>query len=252
MTSARRAATTAVIVATLTYLLVLPSGYAPMASATARHGGAARAATTATAATPLHDIPGLRNARDASVSTHGKVLRRGVLLRSAAPVGLSEASAAELARRLGSHGLVLDLRTTSQRRAHPDTPLAGVRDVSVPIAGILDQRPMVSDPHRRAQLRIALRTAARARGPVLVHCVSGKDRTGWFVAMVMSVSGASRHQLMTEYLRSKAPGFTVKRRWLADGLDAARHRYGSIRRYLLKGVGLSRADLARIRHKFAA
>jgi protein-tyrosine phosphatase len=42
---------------------------------------------------------------------------------------------------------------------------------------------------------------------------------------------------------------TVRSSYLKAGLDKAKHNYGSVRRYLIKGVGLTTAQYAALRAK---
>ena len=194
----------------------------------------------------------LLNFRDATTATGGNVLKKGVLYRSASLSGLNDKNAKKLAKLLGSGAIIIDIRSDRQRNEKPDKPVDGVHHVNIPITGILDTEPMVTDPLRRSQLAKALKTAANARGAVLVHCAAGKDRTGWMVAMIMYVSGANDAQVMKEYLKSNdaIPG-GVKAEWLKSGLQEARSKHGSIENYL-KSIGLSSDDLKNLKNKFGA
>ncbi|MCA9327767.1 tyrosine-protein phosphatase, partial [Candidatus Saccharibacteria bacterium] len=197
------------------------------------------------------DIAGVRNFRDAAASSN--VLKKGVLYRSGQLSALTPKGADALSSLLGNNGTIIDVRTASQRSGNKDENVAGSKNISIPIDGILDQEPMVTDPKRRTQIAKALRAAANADGPVLIHCVSGKDRTGWLVAMIMYANGATNAQVMDEYMLSKEAFPTgVKQAWLNSGISAARDKYGSIDGYLKKGLGLSDKDLQKLRQKFGA
>ncbi|HWT55616.1 MAG TPA: tyrosine-protein phosphatase [Candidatus Microsaccharimonas sp.] len=202
-------------------------------------------------------LSSVKNFRDASGTNNA--LKSGVLYRSAQLNQLSDADSAALSNVLGSKGTIIDLRSSYQRKKAPDVSVVGSKNTSVPIDGILDQKLMVTDATRRSQLGKALKLAANAPGPVLIHCVDGKDRTGWAVAMIMYVSGASDSEVMNEYMASQAafPG-GVREVWLNDGLAAAKSKYGSSKdtnaqaviKYLKKGAGLSDSDIQKIRNKF--
>ena len=58
-----------------------------------------------------------------------------------------------------------------------------------------------------AQLVRAVDTVAEyiADGPVLVHCVAGKDRTGLVVALVQAAIGVTRESIIAEYALSDEP-----------------------------------------------
>jgi protein-tyrosine phosphatase len=198
----------------------------------------------------ITSINSVLNIRDASTSS-GNVLKEGVLYRSAQLVRLNQKDAKTL-KELLANGVIIDLRTDESRASDPDKPVSGVTKANIPIEGLLDTDVMVTDPVRRSQLAKALKTAANANGPVYVHCVAGKDRTGWMVAMIMYAVGANDTQVMREYLKSNEaiPG-GVKPEWLKSGLQAARSEYGSIKGYL-KAIGLTDGDLSKLKNKFGA
>ena len=192
-------------------------------------------------------IKSVNNLRDASASNN--VLKSGTLYRSAQLSKLTTKGAEQMASLLGKKATIIDLRMPSSA---PDKAIAGAKNVSIPIEGILDTTPMVTDPQRRSQLARALKTAANAPATVHVHCVAGKDRTGWFVAMVMYANGATDAQVMKEYLLSNDQGVgVVKKEWLTNGVQAARNRHGSVLNYL-KSIGLTSGDINSLKNKFGA
>lgn len=60
-----------------------------------------------------------------------------------------------------------------------------------------------------------LRTVADGSGGVLVHCAAGKDRTGWAIATLLTVSGADRDAVLADYLLSNA-AIESLRTWLQE------------------------------------
>lgn len=222
----------------------------------------------------------------------GGHMRRSVVYRSGALGDLTPADVLVL-RALGVT-TIFDLRTPSVVRTSPDPRIAGVRDVRVnlfgvdstpgtPLHSVADgaarvedwNRGFVADPVQRARLRSLLEQIAASDGPVLIHCTSGKDRSGWSAAMLQFIAGASREQVLSEYLKSNtyrtqqiASDYRrdvarygtvlakarravnrVEPAYLEAGLSLAEQRYGSILGYLTRGVGLSDATLARLRAK---
>lgn len=202
--------------------------------------------------TKSNTATGLKNFRDASAS--GSILKPDVLFRSQLLNGMTPSEARALSNELGKGALIIDVRASGERSKKPDADIPNTQKRNIPIDGLLDQEHMVSDPVRRSQLREVFRAMANANGPVLIHCFAGKDRTGWIVAMVMHMSGASEAQIMREYMISKqaGKGFEVKQQWMNSGLNAAKQKYGSIRGYLKNGVGLTDGDIAKIQRKFKA
>lgn len=214
-------------------------------------GGSSSSGGGSGTSSSTNGIKKIKNLRDAAALTG--TLESGVLYRSGQLHGLNTTNSDKLAKLLGSGATIIDLRTPDQRASAKDQPVNGAKNVHIPIDGILDQAPMVTDPARRSQLAKALRLAANSKGSILIHCSSGKDRTGWMVAMIMYISGANDTQVMNEYMKSAEafPG-GVKKEWLNSGLSTARKNYGSIPNYLKKGVGLSNAEISKLRKKFGA
>lgn len=115
-------------------------------------------------------------------------------------------------------------------------------------------------------LRLYFELLRRAEGPSLVHCVAGKDRTGWAVAMAQQALGVSRDAIIADYMltndasrleeRIAAEAFrdlpryaamdaeTVRALWgvhedyIATALKAAEDRYGDLDTYLEEVLGI--------------
>ncbi len=110
--------------------------------------------------------------------------------------------------------------------------------------------------------------------PALVHCTTGKDRTGWGVALLLLWLGVSEELVMADYLRSDAeireafgsivdefvaqggdrrviePIVSARAVYLEAALDEVRHSYGTVQTYLVEGLGLAEDDLAQLRAAF--
>ncbi|HEY0965656.1 MAG TPA: tyrosine-protein phosphatase [Candidatus Saccharimonadales bacterium] len=200
----------------------------------------------------------IKNFRDASVTTNGSVLKPGTLYRSVHLGNLGPKKAEKLGQLLKG-GTVIDLRTSEQKADNKaDVKLTGVsQPARLNILGYTSGiGPAVVDPARMPKFGKALRMMGNASGPVLVHCISGKDRTGWTVAMVMYIAGAKDPQIKKEYAES-AKAFPnlaeFNPDWINSGLSSARKKYGGdLNRYLKEGLGLTDKDITKIRNKFKA
>lgn len=122
----------------------------------------------------------------------------GFLYRSAK---LSETNARErdMLARILDGGQVIDLRTPGRAAKEPDPRLPGVCNVAIPLP------PTAYVPYSAIVTlhTAALRQVMRAmfdRGPTLVHCTEGKDRTGIVVALAMLVLGYSVDQARAEFM----------------------------------------------------
>lgn len=211
------------------------------ASSTGGTGSSAN--STASTGSSISSITSVKNIRDASGSG---ALKSGVLYRSGAINGISAKDKATLASTLGG-GTIINLSQPN------DISIDGIADKHFALLGITNTKPLVTNAAQRTGVGNALKAAANASGPVLIHCTHGKDRTGWLTAMIMYASGANDAQVMAEYLKSNQaiPG-GVQASWLSDGVQAARKQYGSVIKYLKKGCGLSDADIQKLKNKFGA
>ncbi|MBD0708890.1 MULTISPECIES: tyrosine-protein phosphatase [unclassified Streptomyces] len=150
-------------------------------------------------------IDGVRNLRDAG-GVGG--LPKGLLFRSGALDGLT----AEGARGLTGLGIrtVVDLRSLPEVAARPDVLHgSGIGHLHVPV--FAEQRwpdeqmelyPAMAEHAGRAALTVLRRLTAEEPAPVLVHCASGKDRTGVVVAVLQSLLGASEAEVTADFVRS--------------------------------------------------
>jgi hypothetical protein len=122
---------------------------------------------------------------------------------------------------------VIDLRRAQERTefdlAWPDT-------TTVHHLGFLDPI-MTSSSRSLAELYLRMLTAgagtiagivtiaANTRGPVLVHCAAGKDRTGIVTAVLLRAAGVTRDAVVADYLASGATARRRRERVAAFGLE---------------------------------
>jgi protein-tyrosine phosphatase len=74
----------------------------------------------------------------------------------------------------------------------------------------------------RRWLCAVLGEIAEADLPVMLHCTSGKDRTGVAVAAVLMVLGVHRSRIVEEYLLSDGE---IRREWIVGALDGMSDPY---------------------------
>ena len=167
------------------------------------------------------DIDGCFNVRDAGgwPTVDGRQMRTGLLYRADDPVRLTDEGRA----RIGALGLraIIDLRQQAQfDRGHTFGDIDLTHHIPV-VDRIID----VDNPPRLeragdiaslyenmisrggAQLVRAVETIATytADGPVMVHCVAGKDRTGLVVALIQAAIGVTAESIVEEYALSDEP-----------------------------------------------
>lgn len=196
---------------------------------------------------PLTGIHNFRDYGGYAVEGGGRV-RDGVLWRSAHHEAATDEDLAALDR-LGLE-TVIDLRGDDERALHPcrrsenfsarvlfaggvTAGLAphlqaagGAIDVDTARARMVDTYAgMPYRPALVATLRLYLAALAEYDAPSLVHCVAGKDRTGFAVAVVHRLLGVHEDDLMHDYLLTNSAGKIEER--IAQGAAHIRARYGA-------------------------
>lgn len=176
-------------------------------------------------------------------------------------------------------GLVLDLRSDwEMTQTHP---LAGVAEYRrIPWIDPVREKervpadePLMADIYRgsldrnQGQIGAALQALADAPAelPVVVHCKSGKDRTGLLVALLLDLVGVPREEIAADYaisedrlgvlariaelpVEERAAAEVLSRtlpETILDSLDHVDARYGGVRSYL-ELCGLTGAEIHRL------
>jgi protein-tyrosine phosphatase len=143
-----------------------------------------------------------------------------------------------------------------------------------PAAMLAIYRWFVGGDQARAGFGTVLRMLADpAELPLLVHCTAGKDRTGWLTAVVSTVLGLSKADILADYLASNdlagpaysavidairrlrpelgedtlRPMFDARPEYLEAAYQEVDRLYGGFDGYLSAGLGLDEAVLAGLR-----
>lgn len=230
----------------------------------------------------------------------GREVRRGRVFRSDALERLS-ACDQDTFRALGIR-TVCDLRSEGERARHPNRLPEGhaceqvhfgiITDVRAGDARLFDAlrrrpdaegaREMMLDLYRGMpeafvpHMGPLLRRIARGELPMVIHCTAGKDRTGFVVAMLLSLLDVERRDILDEYLLTTCEAPTPERlayvrellslhlghpaqagvvervlgaaaAYLEAALDTVETFHGSVDRYLRKACGLDSAELEAVR-----
>ncbi|MCX5046559.1 tyrosine-protein phosphatase [Aldersonia sp. NBC_00410] len=254
------------------------------------------------------EIAGLPNLRDVGgwPTTDGGRVRRGMLYRSVELNRLDDDGVTAFAA-LGIR-TVYDLRTEVERVAQPDRLPEGtahvVADVLAETVGAASAQMLefledpgkavalltdgvaetaLSDSYRHivssgsalhAYRRLYTGLADPRSRPALLHCTTGKDRTGWGAAALLLLLRVSEQDVLRDYLLTNeellpalAPIFEkfevaggdpamlrpllgVQESYLRTALDEMNTRFGDIEGYFRRGLGLDGATLDTLREAF--
>jgi protein-tyrosine phosphatase len=198
--------------------------------------------------------------------------------------------------------LICDLRTDDERaegadRVPPNTEhmiadvtgdgstgLGAILGDTTDVAGMLSRMPgeeilktanrefVTSEPARAAYKAVFTRLADPASLPTLIHCTSGKDRTGWGAAALLTLLGVPQDMVMFDYMMSNRslqqknretlaavpedlreamlPLVGVRQEYLQAALDEVQATHGSIEAYFKDGLGLTDENIAALRENF--
>jgi protein-tyrosine phosphatase len=130
----------------------------------------------------------------------------------------------------------------------------------------------VSLPSAKQSYRtLFLSLADQQKLPAVFHCTTGKDRTGWAAAVLLTLLGVPKETVMVDFLRSNdntlpqykpvidrfvAAGgerdipvaiFGVKASYLEASFEEMQKHYGTIDKYFSEGLGIGPAGQKRLR-----
>jgi protein-tyrosine phosphatase len=234
--------------------------------------------------TPLPLPANPSNFRDLAANVRSVPLRRNVLFRSD-HLGALDANDAEQILALGIRR-VLDFRGVDERTsAVCALPQVHVHSLAIEptIVQVLSdltesgQRLSEADVagHMQDTYRGFVRTSTHrfaeffgllleSSSPTVFHCTAGKDRTGFAAALVLYALGATRDEVVQDYLltndRLKPPSFVwrglepqvaqvlwgVRPEFLEAAFGAIEQDYGGLESYLRDGLRLGRAERERL------
>jgi len=197
------------------------------------------------------DWPDCRNARELRglVGADGRRVRAGALVRSddhhrLTPTMVQAVRASGVTR-------IVDLRWAHECRQYP-SPFAGdavYRHVPM-LADVLPYEPPADTyapmlDHNRGRIAAAFRTVAQAPpGGVVVHCLSGRDRTGVLVGLLLAVARVSPREIAADYARTEGCSPLP----MLNTLAYAERHYGGVASYLIgSGVEPQLLDAVRTR-----
>jgi protein-tyrosine phosphatase len=269
--------------------------------------GPVRASAAAGRSLGIASVPNLRDLGGYRTREGGTVAR-GLVYRSNQLSGITPSDMEELAE-LGL-AVDYDLRTAEEREKRPDELPDGVKYIWLdvladsPQAGPAQLEKLIQDPSaanaalgagkaeagfresyrefvslpsaKREFRKLFLSLGDESQLPALFHCTTGKDRTGWAAAALLTLLEVPEDQVMEDYLRSNdyilpayqkvIDGFVeaggdpkiprailgVRREYLEAAFDEMRNEYGTIEKYFSEGLGIDAVQQDALRAHYLA
>lgn len=234
----------------------------------------------------LLSIPTVPNLRDVGgyKTRSGAIVARGLAYRSDTFNPMTAEDIKKLERLSLKNDY--DLRTTAEAKAKPDEMPRGVRyhllnvlaDAKSSAPAELEAlfmegyREFVSLPSAKQSYRtLFLSLMDRKKAPGVLHCTTGKDRTGWAAAALLTLLGVPKETVMADYMRTNdytlpqfkhviddfvAGGgdraialavFGVKPEYLEASFDEIQKQYGTIEGYFSEALGIDAAGQKALR-----
>jgi protein-tyrosine phosphatase len=253
----------------------------------------------------MKTVPNLRDVGGYETSD-GRTVARGVAYRSDTfnPMSTEEIKKLKLLALKNDY----DLRTTAEVKAMPDAIPPGVKYHLLNVladekgAAAAELEALLHQPKKANELLgdgkieamfmqvyrefLTLPSAKQSysklfgdlanpqMAPGVFHCTTGKDRTGWAAAALLTLLGVPKETVMADYMRTNdytLPQFQhaidafvagggersiaiavlgVKPEYLEASLDEMQKQYGSIESYFSEGLGIDSAGQKALRERF--
>lgn len=232
-------------------------------------------------------------------TTDQMVIKQGMIYRSADLSRLTKQDILTFST-LGIQ-TICDLRTSSERKSHPPKIMEHDKIVHIPMqpdsmmpskwtmfrmliaeGKSLSFTPIMKDVYqsmlyeRKKEIQQLFTLLSDEKNyPLMLHCTSGKDRTGFLSALIQLAAGVPVHTVLSEYMRSNEgvkmlmkrqerfvrmmslyrvskeqiqPLLGVQQDYLEDVLNEMLDTYGSAERYLLEACDVPKDQLLKMKN----
>ncbi|MCF0138407.1 MAG: tyrosine-protein phosphatase [Oscillospiraceae bacterium] len=162
----------------------------------------------------------------------GGELRESFLYRGASPVDNQKNRAATVNSLVEAEGIrfILDLADSEEeflshreREDFESFYAAGLYDAGS--VALLSMSSAYSTDAFRQKLASGLKMMLTAEGPVYIHCLEGKDRTGFVCFLLESLAGASYDEMLRDYMKTYDNYYGITRESDPDKYDAIAFLY---------------------------
>ncbi len=127
--------------------------------------------------------------------------------------------------------------------------------------------------HSQAEVKAVFQAILQAENATLIHCTAGKDRTGFFIALILLTLGVPKETIIADFMASNGfrkkenervlnnvkkltditpllPLINVQLNYLEGSFQELESRFGTAENYLIKEVGITEAEIKLLKEKY--
>lgn len=127
--------------------------------------------------------------------------------------------------------------------------------------------------HSKNEIKTVFQTILNAKNATLIHCTAGKDRTGFFIALILMALGVSKKTIIADFMASNHfrekendnvlknvkkftnptplfPLVRVQQSYLEIAIEALESQFGNAENYLLQEIGISKTQIQQLKEKY--
>ena len=127
--------------------------------------------------------------------------------------------------------------------------------------------------HSQAEVKIVFQAILKSRNATLIHCTAGKDRTGFFIALILMTLGVSKETIIADFMASNSfrqrenervlsnvkkltditpllPLINVQLSYLETSFHVLENQFGTVENYLTNEIGITETEIMHLKEKY--
>ena len=127
--------------------------------------------------------------------------------------------------------------------------------------------------HSQAEIKAVFQAILKSENATLIHCTAGKDRTGFFIALILLTLGVSKETIIADFIASNSfrqrenervlngvkkftditpllPLINVQLNYLEASFEVLESQFGTAENYLIKEIGITETEIEQLKKKY--
>ena len=127
--------------------------------------------------------------------------------------------------------------------------------------------------YSHTEVKAVFQAILKSKNATLIHCTAGKDRTGFFIALILLTLGVSKETIIADFMASNSfrkkendrvlnhvkkftnitpllPLINVQLSYLETSFQALESRFGTAENYLIKAIGITEEEIKLLKEKY--